>query len=657
MIGDCPLMSLSDGMQIDQTVEKTLAVQKGNLLLWAPVCFGIGVACYFGLRFEPKAYVAAGILVAALILFFFAGRQRFKNIWRQIAWLAAAATLLGAAGFADAQFRTATRGTTILARAIGPVNVQGIVETAEDQDTTSQITLSHVVVEHLAPAATPKRVRLKVRVSTRATTDANDFVPEMDIAPLEISHFRPGDYIRVLARLSPPAAPSSPGAFDFQRYAWYRRIGAFGFTYGAPVIVNAAAPSGIAQHLERVRQIIAEHIDKAMTAPAAGIAKTLIVQARGAIAPADEDAMRAAGLAHLLAIAGLHLSIVAGFIFFGIRLLLALSASLALHRPIKKYAAAAAFMGALIYTLLAGAPVPTVRAMIMSGVVLLAILLDRLAISARLVALAALTILIAEPEVLTGPSFQLSFAAVTALIVIYDRLTPWWTRVASGAGFGRRAVLYFFGICLTTLIASVATAPFSVYQFQTFNPYGVLGNLLAIPLMAYWVMPAAVVACLAMPFGLDRWPLQIMAHGILPILRIAHWVFGLPHSTLALPAMPIAALIMTVLAGAIALFWRGRGAWAGLLPLTIAVILLFRYQPPDILIAPDAKLMAVRDMKGGYVLSSHMSGPLRGERLASPQWTGWRIGALACGRRRAGRGDAMRRRRLPFHPRRAKSCF
>ena len=198
---------------------------------------------------------------------------------------------------------------------------------------------------------------------------------------------------------------------------------------------------------------------------------------------------------------------------------------MALHRPIKKYAAAAAFAGALIYTLLAGAPVPTVRAMIMSGFVLVAILFDRLAISARLVALAALAILIVEPEVLTGPSFQLSFAAVTALIVIYDRLTPWWTRISGGAEFGRRALLYFLGICLTTLIASIATAPFSIYQFQTFNPYGVLGNLLAIPLMAYWVMPAAVVACITMPFGLDHLPLTIMAHGIIPIF--AHRARGL----------------------------------------------------------------------------------------------------------------------------------
>ena len=137
--------------------------------------------------------------------------------------------------------------------------------------------------------------------------------------PLAISHLHPGDHIMALARLSPPAAPSSPGAFDFQLYAWYKKIGAFGFTYGAPEVLQAAPPSGFRQRLEAVRQIIAEHVDRAMAAPAAGIAKTLMVQARGAIAPTDEDAMRAAGLAHLLAIAGLHLSIVAGFIFFSVR--------------------------------------------------------------------------------------------------------------------------------------------------------------------------------------------------------------------------------------------------------------------------------------------------------------------------------------------------
>lgn len=604
-------------MRIRDDIEAGLAAQKKHLLLWAPVFFGIGIGWYFAWRSEPLVWFTIGMLAVAAGLCAAIIRRRFLNIWWQIAWLSSLALLLIATGFADTQIRASMHGTTMLARTIGPVGITGIVDALEDEGPSegTQVTLSQVKIEWLEPNETPARIRLKIRAANIASANADDFVPEEALSPAVLTALHPGDRIRALARMSPPAAPSSPGAFDFQRYAWFKQLGAFGFVYGTPMVLSSTAPNGFGQWLEAIRQRIATHIDAAMNEPASGIAKTLIVQARGSIAPDDAAAMRAAGLAHLLAIAGLHLSIVAGFIFFTVRFVLALLPNFALHRPIKKYAAAAAFIGALIYTLLAGAPVPTMRAMIMSGFVLLAILLDRLAISARLVAIAALVILLIEPEVLTGPSFQLSFAAVTALIVIYDRLTPWWTKQFSQASFAKRAGLYFLGICLTTLIASVATAPFAVYQFQTLNPYGILGNLLAISLMAYWVMPAAVVACIAMPFGLDYWPLRVMAHGILPILHIAHWVYNLPHSTLALPALPVSVLVMIVFAGLIVLFWRGRGVWTAVVPLCVAIILIVQYRPPDILVSNDAKLMAIRDRAGIYHLSSRQS-----DRYTATDW-------------------------------------
>jgi len=241
--------------------------------------------------------------------------------------------------------------------------------------------------------------------------------------------------------------------------------------------------------------------------------------------------------------------------------------------------------------------------------------LDRMAFSPRLIALAALGVLAFEPEALAGPSFQMSFAAVTALIILYDRLRPFFTEWYRDAGFLLRGAFYFLGICLTTVTATLATAPFSVYQFQTFSPYSVLGNLLAVPVMTYLVMPAAVLSCLLMPLGWEALPLKVMGKSVAMILSIAHWVQALPHSTVLFPAWPVSALLLFTLAGLILMFWRGRGCAAAVIPFVLALIVIQHNRPPDILVSSDAKLVAVRDAQGDYVLSSR-----RSDKYASGDW-------------------------------------
>ncbi len=578
-------------------LDALLAKQRDSLVLWMPVLFGCGIGVYFGLRAEPPFALSAVAAVSAAALATIAWQARNRDERFYPLWLLAVAILLFTGGFMDAQVRTLSRHTVMLAKSLGAATLEGTVADIEElpPDEGAQIILEDLRVEKLSPERTPQRVRIKVRT--------------MDAA------LHPGDRISMLARLSPPAAPAAPGAFDFQRYAWFLRIGAFGFSYDAPQIVRAQPPGTFAQHVEALRQAIGARIEKYIPYPESAIARTVIVQARASIAPEDQDAMRAAGLSHLLVIGGLHISIVAGVIFFVSRFLMALFPGFALRHPIKKYAAALAFAGALFYTLVAGAPVPTLRAMIMTGIVLLAVMLDRVAFSPRLIALAALGVLAVEPEALAGPSFQMSFAAVTALIILYDRLRPAFTEWYRDAGIILRGAFYFLGICLTTVTATLATAPFSVYQFQTFNPYSVLGNLLAVPVMTYVVMPAAVLSCLMMPLGLEALPLKIMGKSVAMILSIAHWVQALPHSTVLCPAWPVAALLLLTLAGVILMFWRGRGCMAAVVPFILALIVIHHNKPPDILVSSDAKLVAVRDGQGEYVLSS-----LRAQRYATGDW-------------------------------------
>ena len=184
-----------------------------------------------------------------------------------------------------------------------------------------------------------------------------------------------------------------------------------------------------------------------------------------------------------MAISGLHIGLIGGIVFFAIRLVLAGFERLTLRHPIKKWAAAIALIAALGYVALSGATVPTQRAFLMLSLVMVAIMLDRLPISMRLVAWAAAAVLISAPENLLSVSFQMSFAAVVALVAVYE------TGVAGAARWRSkgppRPVIYLCGVVITTLVAGLATAPFAIYHFNRMALFGVMANLIAIPLTGF----------------------------------------------------------------------------------------------------------------------------------------------------------------------------
>ena len=346
------------------------------------------------------------------------------------------------------------------------------------------------LIAGLDPDRTPARVRLRLSARQGAAAEI-------------------GAWVELRAVLRPPSPPVAPGAFDFQRHAYFQRLGGVGF---AVTVARRTAPPGEVQAsvfapwrlaLAGLRIEIADRIRAALDGPAGAVAAALMTGDRRAIPAHVLADMRDSGLAHLLAISGLHVGLVAAILFFGLRAALALVPKVALRYPIKKWAAAAALVGAFGYVLISGASVSTQRAFLMVGVVLLAVMVDRTAISMRLVAWAALIVLAMAPESLLGPSFQMSFAAVVALVAAYEvlrrRLSAW----RAEAGTLRRAGLYLVGVGITTIVATAATAPFAVYHFNRFAEYGLAANLAAVPLTALWVMPWAMAAFCLMPAGLE----------------------------------------------------------------------------------------------------------------------------------------------------------
>lgn len=556
-----------------------LAAERHRRVLWLPVAVGAGVVLYFTLPVEPPSWTGAGVLIFLAGMSYLLRRRPLA-----LPLLIGAAAL--AAGVAAAQLRTQMVAAPVLAKRLGPVSVTGRAVAVEPQGTARRITLEYPEIGRLRREETPRRVR--IRVTARE--------PEV----------RPGDRVRLRAVLTPPPPPVAPGAFDFQRQSYFRGLGAVGFAFGAPEpLPRDGGGPGFAAAVAGLRQVIGERVMAALPAPEGAVARALMTGERGAIPERVMAAMRDSGMAHLLAISGLHIGLVAGLLYFGLRALLALVPPLALRWPIKKVAAAVGIFGAAAYAVVAGAPIPTQRAFLMVGLVLLAVLLDRRGLGIRTVAWAALVILLVQPESLLGASFQLSFAAVTALVAVYEEIGDMRNRRRrQRPAMILKPFAYLGGVAVSTLIAGAVTAPFAVFHFNRLAVFGLAANLGAVPVTALWIMPWAVVAFLLMPLGLESLALVPMGWGISAVVTIAETVAAWPGAVNLLPAMPDWALAAIVLGGLWLFLWRRSWRFLGLVPIAAGFAGLAVADPPDILVDDRGELLAVRMADGELAVSS-----------------------------------------------------
>lgn len=558
-------------------------IERRRLFLWLPVMMGIGILLYFSADREPALWAPAiGLAIAAGLAVVLRGRPAASG-----ACLAAAAIM---AGFLAACWRTAEIAAPVLDRPrIGQIS--GFVESIEARDAGARLVIRVTGIAGLDPALQPRRIRVNVRSAGVA----------------------PGDHVSATARLLPPPGPARPGGYDFARDAFFRGIGAVGSISGKIALSPApgAAPAGltVATAIDKARNALTQRIAGVGEGQGGAMAAALVTGKRGLITEASNSDLRAAGIYHIVSISGLHMVLAAGTIFWLVRALLALSQTLALNWPVKKLAALVAMTGATAYCVFSGAEVATVRSLIMTLVMLGAILVDRPALSMRNLAIAAMIVLAREPEALLGPSFQMSFGAVAALIAFAER---WERRERSEPPLSlpwplRPLWVATTGVVVTTLLASAATAPFGAYHFQTFNPFGLLGNALALPFVSLIVMPAAVFGVLAYPFGLD-WPAwKLMGVASDWVLRLAHWVATIDHSTLVMPAFGPAALIGFALALLWAALWTTKLRLLAILPLFIGVAAAAKPERPDVLIERDGSGILVRGADGRFVLAGKPS--------------------------------------------------
>lgn len=554
-------------------------IDQRRLFPWLAVCFGLGIVLFFRAD-QPSLWAPLG----AVTLCSAAAFRLRHNLFALAVYLALAAIF---AGFAAGIIRTRSVAAPVLSRIV-IVPVSGFIEAEEDREAGKRLVLRVASMQGVAEAERPQRVRVSVR---NAGTLAA------------------GQFVTGTARLLPPPQPAWPGGYDFARDAFYKGIGAVGSFTGQVRQIEPPASADwslwLAVQVDRARNALTQRIASAIGGAAGGVGAALVTGKRGLIGEPTNDVLRQAGIYHIVSISGLHMVLAAGTFFWLVRALLALSPGLALTWPVKKIAAIAAMIGATAYCIFSGSDVAAQRSLIMTLVMFGAVLADRPALSMRNLSIAALIVLAREPEALLGPSFQMSFGAVAAMMALVP-LMQW--RREEGASAGLIATILSWitrsalGLITTTLVASLATAPFAAYHFQNLNPYGLIGNALALPLVSLVVMPSAVLGVLAYPFGLDTPVWMLMGLAVEKVLDVSAWVGGFSGSTVVVPALGIGALALLSLGLLVLTIPVSHLRWLALVPAGAGLAFAAAPQRYDIYVDRDGAGAAIRNAHGQLTL-------------------------------------------------------
>jgi competence protein ComEC len=546
-------------------VERLLDTQRDQLPLWIPVALGCGIAAWFVL---PTAeYWVAWIAGCSGI---FAGSFLISN-GKRLRKTIQIASFCGAIGCSLAWGRAESVRAPVLNRPI-VTEVTGDVIAVDRQVAKERV---RVTLKPVETDAVPPKIRVNI---------------DLDKAPADLA---PGDRIKVRARLIGPPGASVPGGFDFRRVAWFQGLGATGSAIGKVERIAQGEKGG-----DTLRTRLSAHVRNQIAGSAGGIAAAFASGDRGGISPEDEEAMRASGLTHLLSVSGLHITAVVGAAMLLTLKLLALSTRAALRLPLILIAAGAGATAGIAYTLITGAEVPTIRSCIAAVLILIGIGLGRQAFTLRLVAAGAIVVLLLWPEALVGPSFQLSFAAITAIVALHEwkpmqrlvspREESWPAKIGRG----------LLSLLATGIAVEIALAPIALFHFHRQGLYGALANIIAIPLTTFVTLPAEALALLLDTMGLGAPFWWVTAQSLHLLLWIAHSVAAWPGAVAALASVPNAAFALIIGGSLWLALWKGRARSLGLMPMAAGSLWALATPAPDLIVTGDGMHLAVRGPDG-----------------------------------------------------------
>ena len=610
-----PFVLSSLNPQISASLERFLAGAGFDRAPWIAVIFGAGILSWFALKspWQWAGAIGLGLLVAITATALWRGSDD-RVLIRQTAITIG---LVFAAGIATIWLRSEMVGAEPIARPTVE-RMQGYVLEREDQPAQERIRLV------LAVRDADEGVARKIRVNV----------------PLEKVRegLSEGAIVRLRARLMPPASPMLPGAYDFARAAWFKGLSATGSLVGDIEIVETSNRSGT---IAQVQRVLSSHVRERVDGSPGTIAAAFASGDRGGIAEADEDAMRDAGLTHLLSISGLHVSAVIAAAYLVTLKLLALIPAVALRIRLPIAAAAVGAIAGISYTLLTGAEVPTVRSCAAAMLVLIALAMGRDALSLRMVAMAAVFVMLLWPESVVGPSFQMSFAAVIAIVAFHSsepvkrflaaREESWLTRS------GRRVVMLF----LTGLVIEIALMPIVLFHFHRAGVYGAFANVFAIPLVTFISMPLIAIALVFDLIGLGAPFWWLVERSLELLLAIAHWTSGQPGSVKLMPQMSWVTIGLFVIGALWLALWNGRARLLAVAPIAAATFMLMATPVPDVLIGRDGRyvgvtldgerMLSLRNSRSSYARDNLLElASVSSEPIPMADWPGAQCSAEFC---------------------------
>ena len=596
--------------------------------LWFPVAFATGIGIYFLLPVEPGKWLTLG-LIECLILLAVLFRYRPKVLYG----LMVPACILS--GFAYIQIRTIYLSGHQYPAPEGRNYYSGRI-VVMDYNSRGNIRLTLTDLQNFDGKPIPGKFRISLRPQP--------------------GHLYTGQCVEFVGVLMSRPHSVIPGGYQFDRKQFYQGLSGSGYSESRALPVDCAVSpgfiAGLSAQIDKIRQNIIRRIKKLLPPAEASVTAAIVAGEQGGIKTKLINNYRDSGLAHFLSISGLHMTMIAGLMFFLIRLAVALIPPLALRLDSKKLAAWFAILISVVYLLISGAAIPSQRAFIMTFIVLLGVLTNRRAISMKTIALAAFLVLLVSPEALIGASFQMSFAAVIALIAFYekfasrlsrflngapDRLLPLWRRTI------RIIVAYFLGIMITDLVASLATLPFAVFHFNRIAVYTSLANLSAGPVIGFIIMPFTLLSLILMPLGLESGALKIVGLGIGWVNDITAWVSSLPSAGLPVLSMPLWGFLLIIFGGLWLMLWITRWRWWGIPAIVIGFASISLAERPDVLIDKTAEVVAIKASDGNMVIL-----PGRGNNFVKSVWSGkMAMAQLSARQKRLLRQIAGGKKKLP----------
>lgn len=579
--------------------EEQFSAERERWFLWLPVLFASGIGLFFLLPEDISIWWTLGVielLIGTAIVF-----RRRPGI---LVWLMLLAMVV--LGFADIQLKAVYLAGKH--KAVGELRtyVSGRISQLDYNYRGNQ----RLIIEHAKNFEGADLGTLKL--STR-TKDAPLFV---------------GQCVETAAQIFPLAKAAVVGGFQFDRKAFFEGVNASGYVLSSVLPADCESSVSLADKFRAwiagLRMRIINRVKNILPPSEASIAAAIIAGEQGNISPEQIDNYRNSGLAHFLSISGLHMTMLAGLMFFLVRLVMALIPPLAVRYDSKKTAAFFAIVLSIFYLLISGMKIPAQRAFIMNLIVVLGVLFNRRAVSMKTVAWAAFIILIFVPQSLISVSFQMSFAAVIALIAFYEKFAGALQRFLNGDGSKDNPLpvkilkivwVYLIGILVSDLVASLATLPFAVYHFNKAAVYTSLANLAAGPVIGFVIMPFVLLSLLLMPLGLERWALEIVGLGIGWVNDITAWVASLPHAAMPILSMPLWGLLLIVFGGLWLCLWTQKWRLWGWVLIVAGSVSVVAVRVPDVIVSSDAKLVAVKDNAGNMVVL-----PVRGEAFTKKLW-------------------------------------